>query len=161
KGSLLTIGAQGGFYSLMVWMPQFLRAERKISIIGSTPYLMAVIGGAFVGYLTGGGAGGQVRGPLLFFRLPALPRPPALRLHPSSVPGQRHAGARLPARVLRLGVLLRGPAVPQRAVRHARARRRRRLHLQRRPGGRRALSLPGRRGVRSDAAVRRDQLVCG
>ena len=54
KGSLLTIGAQGGFYSLMVWMPQFLRAERKISIIGSTPYLMVVIGGAFVGYLTGG-----------------------------------------------------------------------------------------------------------
>ena len=54
KGSLLTIGAQGGFYSLMVWMPQFLRAERKISIIGSTPYLMAVIGGAFAGYLTGG-----------------------------------------------------------------------------------------------------------
>src|SRR5262249_36054880 len=50
KGSLLTIGAQGGFYSLMVWMPQFLRAERKISIIGSAPYLMAVIGGAFAGY---------------------------------------------------------------------------------------------------------------
>jgi len=54
KGSLLTIGAQGGFFSLMVWMPQFLRGERKISIVGSTPYLMFVIGGAFVGYLTGG-----------------------------------------------------------------------------------------------------------
>jgi len=53
-GALITIGAQGGFYSLMIWMPQFLRAERKISIIGSTPYLMSVIGGAFVGYATGG-----------------------------------------------------------------------------------------------------------
>lgn len=53
-GSLLTIGAQGGFYSLMVWMPQFLRAERKISIIGSTPYLMTLIFGAFVGYIAGG-----------------------------------------------------------------------------------------------------------
>jgi MFS family permease len=53
-GTLLTIGAQGGFFSLMIWMPQFLRAERKISIIGSTPYLLTVIGGAFVGYLTGG-----------------------------------------------------------------------------------------------------------
>jgi MFS family permease len=53
-GSLLTTGAQGGFYSLMVWMPQFLRAERKISIIGSTPYLMMLISGAFVGYITGG-----------------------------------------------------------------------------------------------------------
>ena len=54
KGSLLTIGAQGGFYALMVWLPQFLRAERKISIIGSTPYLLILILGAFVGYLTGG-----------------------------------------------------------------------------------------------------------
>jgi MFS family permease len=54
KGALITIGAQGGFFSLMVWMPQFLRSERKISIIGSTPYLMTVIGGAFIGYLTGG-----------------------------------------------------------------------------------------------------------
>jgi MFS family permease len=54
SGWLLTIGAQGGFFSLMIWMPQFLRAERKISIIGSTPYLMVVISGAFVGYLTGG-----------------------------------------------------------------------------------------------------------
>jgi MFS family permease len=53
-GSLLTVGAQGGFYSLMIWMPQFLRAERKISIIGSAPYLIAVIGGAFLGYVVGG-----------------------------------------------------------------------------------------------------------
>lgn len=53
-GTLLTIGAQGGFFSLMIWMPQFLRAERKISIIGSTPYLLTVIAGAFAGYLAGG-----------------------------------------------------------------------------------------------------------
>jgi MFS family permease len=53
-GWLLTTGAQGGFFSLMIWMPQFLRGERKISIIGSTPYLMVVISGAFVGYITGG-----------------------------------------------------------------------------------------------------------
>lgn len=53
-GTLITIGAQGGFFSLMIWMPQFLRAERKISIIGSTPYLMSVISGAFFGYATGG-----------------------------------------------------------------------------------------------------------
>ncbi|MCB5363010.1 MFS transporter [Pusillimonas sp. CC-YST705] len=53
-GSLLSIGAQGGFYSLMIWMPQFLRAERNISVIGSTPYLLVVIFGAFLGYVTGG-----------------------------------------------------------------------------------------------------------
>lgn len=53
-GSMLSIGAQGGFYSLMIWMPQFLRAERNISVIGSTPYLLVVIFGAFLGYVTGG-----------------------------------------------------------------------------------------------------------
>jgi len=53
-GWLLTIGAQGGFFSLMIWMPQFLRAERKITVLGSTSYLMTVIGGAFVGYVIGG-----------------------------------------------------------------------------------------------------------
>jgi MFS family permease len=53
-GSLLTIGAQGGFYALMTWVPQYLRSERKISIIGSTPYLMALIGGCFLGYIAGG-----------------------------------------------------------------------------------------------------------
>ena len=53
-GSLLTIGAQGGFYALMTWVPQFLRAERKISILASTPYLLALITGCWVGYATGG-----------------------------------------------------------------------------------------------------------
>jgi MFS family permease len=53
-GSLLTIGAQGGFYALMTWVPQFLRTERKISVLASTPYLLALIGGCFVGYVTGG-----------------------------------------------------------------------------------------------------------
>ena len=53
-GSLLTIGAQGGFYALMTWVPQYLRAERKISILGSTPYLMALILGCWVGYVSGG-----------------------------------------------------------------------------------------------------------
>ncbi len=53
-GSLLTIGAQGGFYALMTWVPQYLRSERKISILASTPYLMALIGGCFIGYIAGG-----------------------------------------------------------------------------------------------------------
>jgi MFS family permease len=53
-GSLLTIGAQGGFYALMTWVPQFLRSERKITILASTPYLMALIFGCWVGYVSGG-----------------------------------------------------------------------------------------------------------
>lgn len=54
RGALLTIGGQGGFYSLTIWMPQFLRAERHISIIGSAPYLLSLISGCFVGYVIGG-----------------------------------------------------------------------------------------------------------
>jgi MFS family permease len=53
-GSLLTIGAQGGFYALMTWVPQYLRAERKISILASTPYLIVLILGCWVGYVSGG-----------------------------------------------------------------------------------------------------------
>jgi MFS family permease len=53
-GSLLTIGAQGGFYALMTWVPQFLRSERKISILASTPYLASLIFGCWIGYVTGG-----------------------------------------------------------------------------------------------------------
>jgi MFS family permease len=53
-GSLLTIGAQGGFYALMTWVPQFLRGERKISVLASTPYLVSLILGCWVGYVAGG-----------------------------------------------------------------------------------------------------------
>jgi MFS family permease len=53
-GSLLTTGAQGGFYALMTWLPQFLRTERHISVLGSTPYLFALISGCFAGYISGG-----------------------------------------------------------------------------------------------------------
>jgi MFS family permease len=53
-GAMLTIGAQGGFYSLMTWLPQFLRSVHKISIIGSAPYLFTLISGCFLGYVCGG-----------------------------------------------------------------------------------------------------------
>jgi MFS family permease len=53
-GAMLTIGAQGGFYSLMTWLPQFLRSAHKISVIGSAPYLFTLISGCFLGYVTGG-----------------------------------------------------------------------------------------------------------
>jgi MFS family permease len=53
-GAMLTIGAQGGFYSLMTWLPQFLRSYHKISVIGSAPYLFSLISGCFIGYVAGG-----------------------------------------------------------------------------------------------------------
>lgn len=68
-GSFLTIGAQGGFYALMTWVPQFLRGERQISILASSPYLAVLIVGCFVGYVSGGFLSDRVgrRYVLLFF----------------------------------------------------------------------------------------------
>jgi MFS family permease len=51
--SLLTLGAQGGYYAVSTWLPTFLRTERHLSVLGSSGYLAAVIVGAFCGFLTG------------------------------------------------------------------------------------------------------------
>lgn len=48
---LLTTGCQGGYYAIFTWLPTFLRTERKLTVIGSFPYLSVVIVGSFVGYL--------------------------------------------------------------------------------------------------------------
>lgn len=51
--SLLTTGAQGGYYAIGIWLPSFLYTERGLSVIGSGSYLGVIILGSFVGYLTG------------------------------------------------------------------------------------------------------------
>ena len=51
--SLLCMGAQGGYYAIATWLPQFLRTTRGLTILNSTPYLAMLIGGSFVGYLAG------------------------------------------------------------------------------------------------------------
>src|SRR5262245_9426732 len=48
---LLTTGAQGGYYAITTWLPTFLRAERKLTILGTGGYLTVIIVGSFVGYL--------------------------------------------------------------------------------------------------------------
>jgi MFS family permease len=53
-GGLMGTGAQGGYYAVMTWMPDYLRNERGLSILNSTGYLAVLICGAFCGYLTGG-----------------------------------------------------------------------------------------------------------
>jgi len=53
-GGLMGTGAQGGYAAVMTWLPDFLRNERKLSILNSTGYLGVLIAGAFCGYLTGG-----------------------------------------------------------------------------------------------------------
>src|SRR6202012_4525962 len=50
-GSLLAVGAHGGYYAITTWLPTFLRTERQLSNIGSGGYLGVVILGSFVGYM--------------------------------------------------------------------------------------------------------------
>ena len=49
--SLLTTGAQGGYYALFTWLPTYLKVERKLSVIGTGGYIGVVILGSFIGYL--------------------------------------------------------------------------------------------------------------
>jgi fucose permease len=49
--SLLTTGAQGGYYAITTWLPTYLKVERRLSIIGTGGYIAVVIIGSFAGYL--------------------------------------------------------------------------------------------------------------
>lgn len=51
--SLVAVGAQGGYYALTIWLPQFLAAERGLKILALGGTLAVVIAGAFCGYLFG------------------------------------------------------------------------------------------------------------
>jgi MFS family permease len=51
--SLLSTGAQGGYYAIFTWLPTFLHTERKLTVLGTGEYLAVVIVGSFVGYLVG------------------------------------------------------------------------------------------------------------
>jgi MFS family permease len=51
--SLLFTGMQGAYYSISVWLPTFLKNERKLTVLGTGGYQFMFIVGAFAGYLTG------------------------------------------------------------------------------------------------------------
>jgi MFS family permease len=51
--ALVGVGAQGGYYAVTTWLPQFLAAERGLSILARGGTLALVIVGAFCGYLFG------------------------------------------------------------------------------------------------------------
>jgi MFS family permease len=52
RGSLLAIGAQGGYYAVTTWLPTFLRTERHLTVFSSGGYLAVIITGSFLGYVT-------------------------------------------------------------------------------------------------------------
>jgi len=42
-GALLGIGAHGGYYAIMTWLPTFLKTERHLSVLGTSSYLAVII----------------------------------------------------------------------------------------------------------------------
>lgn len=47
--AVLTTGIQGSFYTISTWLPTFLKAERHLSILGTTSYTLVIILGGAVG----------------------------------------------------------------------------------------------------------------
>ncbi|MBS0512864.1 MAG: MFS transporter [Proteobacteria bacterium] len=50
--SLLSTGMMGAYYAATTWLPTFLKVERKLSVLSTSGYLLVLILGSFVGYLT-------------------------------------------------------------------------------------------------------------
>lgn len=51
--SLLTIGTQGGYYAVMIWLPTYLKTVRGLTVLGTGGYLAVVIVASFLGYVIG------------------------------------------------------------------------------------------------------------
>jgi MFS family permease len=51
--SLLAIGIQGAYYSVVTWLPTYLKSVRHLSVIGTGADLLTLIFGSFLGYLVG------------------------------------------------------------------------------------------------------------
>jgi MFS family permease len=49
--SLLTIGTQGGYYAIMIWLPTYLKTVRGLSVLGTGGYLAIIIVASFLGYV--------------------------------------------------------------------------------------------------------------
>lgn len=49
--SLLTIGTQGGYYAIMIWLPTYLKTVRGLSVLSTGGYLAVVIVASFLGYV--------------------------------------------------------------------------------------------------------------
>jgi len=50
--SLLSCGMLCAYYSVTTWLPTYLRQERHLSVTGTSTYLLVLIFGSFVGYLS-------------------------------------------------------------------------------------------------------------
>ncbi|MBV8520811.1 MAG: MFS transporter, partial [Acetobacteraceae bacterium] len=50
--SLLATGMQGAYYAVTTWLPTYLKTERNLSVLNTGSYLLVLIVGSFLGYLT-------------------------------------------------------------------------------------------------------------
>jgi MFS family permease len=50
--SLLATGMQGAYYAVTTWLPTYLKIERHLSVVNTSGYLLVLIVGSFLGYLT-------------------------------------------------------------------------------------------------------------
>jgi len=52
RASLLATGMQGAYYAVTTWLPTYLATERHLSVHKTNGYLLVLISGSFLGYLT-------------------------------------------------------------------------------------------------------------
>jgi MFS family permease len=50
--SLVSLGAQGGYYAITTWLPLYLKTTRGLTTLDTGGYLAVVIAGSFAGYMT-------------------------------------------------------------------------------------------------------------
>jgi MFS family permease len=50
--SLVSLGAQGGYYAITTWLPLYLSSSRGLTTLNTGGYLLVVIAGSLTGYLT-------------------------------------------------------------------------------------------------------------
>lgn len=51
--SLLSVGIQGAYYSVVTWLPTYLSSVRHLSVLDTGGHLLVLIAGSFFGYLSG------------------------------------------------------------------------------------------------------------
>jgi MFS family permease len=52
RASLLATGMMGAYYAITTWLPTYLKIERRLSVLNTSGYLLVLILGSFLGYLT-------------------------------------------------------------------------------------------------------------
>ena len=52
RASLLATGMMGAYYAITTWLPTYLKTERQLSVLNTSGYLLVLIVGSFLGYLT-------------------------------------------------------------------------------------------------------------